>query len=501
MVDFQEGNIMNFIFLNGHWSNRFDEMFLILLLLADAALFLASLYFMVESVKEQEPRAPKVAAWALLLTLLIGACLIWVPALRIPIGLFFLLATLFFLACLIPGKPDLRAVHGAEGHAVGEVLRFDERDVVFARNRSLPPGSEVYRRYYERHPEKEERDAWRREKGGPLGRPGRIDGGHRPNVSMVKACFEMPQFLGQYARSSPAPEDPPLSLDPGEASKTVKGLALHLGADLVGVCRVNHAWAYSHRGEIYNNNWEDWGREITDILPYAVVIATEMDHKLVGAGPHTPCVVASSADYAKGAYITTILARWFSHMGYKGIAEHNRNYDLLMVPLAVDAGLGELGRQGYLIAPKFGARVRLFAVMTDMPLLPDRPTSIGADGFCRHCKKCAKCCPSNSIPSGEKTVFGGTLRWKINEETCFEYWGKVGTDCSICMAVCPFSRPDIFLHRAVRWIVNRSPLARAVFPHVDNFIYGMTWRSRSVSPWVSYPKDPKRADRGGGQVG
>lgn len=475
-------------------------MFLSLLLLSDAALFLSILYFLVESVREQEPRAPKVAAWGLSATLLLGACLLWVPALRIPIALLFLLGALFVFACLIPAKPNPRVMEGSTGHAVAEVHRFDERDIVFARNRGLPPGSDVYRRYYEMHPEREERDAGRREKGGPLGRPGRIDSGHRPNVSMLKACFEMPLFLGPHAHSNPAPEDTAFPIAPGQATEMVKGLARHLGADLVGVCKVNPAWAYSHRGEIFYNNWEDWGRQITDILPYAVVIATEMDHELVGAGPHTPCAVESSANYAKGAYITTILARWFSHMGYRGIAEHSRNYDLLMVPLAVDAGLGELGRQGYLIAPRFGARVRLFAAMTDMPLVPDRPISIGAAEFCRKCRKCAESCPSKSIPPGERVVVGGTERWKLNEETCFEYWGKVGTDCSICMGVCPFSRPDTLLHRVVRWFVMRSPVARAVFPHVDNFIYGRTWRSRSVSSWVAYPKGVKGVDGGDGQA-
>jgi hypothetical protein len=37
-------------------------------------------------------------------------------------------------------------------------------------------------------------------------------------------------------------------------------------------------------------------------------------------------------------------------MGNRAAAHHSRHYDLNMVPLAIDAGLGELGRFGYLIA-------------------------------------------------------------------------------------------------------------------------------------------------------
>jgi len=180
------------------------------------------------------------------------------------------------------------------------------------------------------------------------------------------------------------------------------------------------------------------------------------------------------------------LARFFAHMGYRGVAQHNRHYDTLMVPLAIDAGLGELGRQGYLIAPKYGARVRIFATLTNMKLIPDRPISIGAEEFCGKCKKCAEACPSRSIPSNEKVLYSGVEKWKLDEELCFDYWSKIGTDCAICMAICPFSRPYTFSHIIVRWLVARSPVVQKLFPILDNWIYGKKWRPRKVSPWLDY---------------
>ncbi|MBW1731606.1 MAG: FCD domain-containing protein [Deltaproteobacteria bacterium] len=167
---------------------------------------------------------------------------------------------------------------------------------------------------------------------------------------------------------------------------------------------------------------------------------TEMDWDHVSSASHTPSGAESARNYERGAYLSVHLARWFAHMGYRAVAQNTRHYDIALPPLAVDAGLGEIGRLGYLIAPCFGARVRIFATLTDMPLIPDRPISIGVDEFCKRCKKCAESCPSKSIPMGEKIVHRGALKWKLNEDSCFEYWSKVGTDCSICMAVCPFSR-------------------------------------------------------------
>lgn len=122
--------------------------------------------------------------------------------------------------------------------------------------------------------------------------------------------------------------------------------------------------------------------------------------------------------------MATLMAKWFSFMGYKGVAEHSRNYDLPLVPLAVDAGLGEVGRNGYLVSPKFGARSRIFAVMTDMPLDVDKPVALGVEEFCQACKKCADACPSKSIPQGKKVIFNGFSKWKLDDESCFDYGAR-----------------------------------------------------------------------------
>lgn len=51
-------------------------------------------------------------------------------------------------------------------------------------------------------------------------------------------------------------------LGPEEASVRVKGYALHLGAALVGITEIDPLWIYSHRGEIFHGNWDEWGREL-----------------------------------------------------------------------------------------------------------------------------------------------------------------------------------------------------------------------------------------------
>jgi len=321
-------------------------MLLPILLLANGVFLAGAVVFTWDSLREKEQRAVKVGFGGILSMVVLGTLILLFPGVRPVVAILFALLILLFLLLLIPARSNPQTLKGTEGYIVGEIGRVDERDIVFARNRSLPPGSEVYKRYYEMHPEREERDAKRRAAGGPLGKPGSIDGEHHPNLAMLKGTFHLPLYLGQKEKVEPSPEPSPVPIDPKEATERIKGFARHLGADLVGVCRVGPHWAYSNRGEIFFDNWDDWGKEIPPPLPFAIVMAEEMDAELVRGAPHTSSVVESGMNYAKGAYITTILANFIAHLGYPAVAHHLRHYDLVLVPVAVDAGLGELGRFG-----------------------------------------------------------------------------------------------------------------------------------------------------------
>ena len=51
------------------------------------------------------------------------------------------------------------------------------------------------------------------------------------------------------------------------------------------------------------------------------------------------------------------------------------------------AGLGELGKHGSLINNELGSSMRFSTVLTDMPLVADKPVDFGADDFCMSCNK------------------------------------------------------------------------------------------------------------------
>lgn len=458
---------------------------------------LFTLTFILSSIWERERRAVFIGSLIFIYILGIEILLIALNKagyFQSTLGLVILLVGLAlpvgFLLLLIRIGRNQRALEGAKGYIVGEVKRVDERDIVFARG-DLRSDSEEYRAYYRDHPELEARDALRRKKGIPLGTHGSIDQPNEgPNIAKLMASFSIPLHLSNpdivHPELHPTLHGKRLSLSPEEATLRVKGFAKHLGADLVGVTEINPLWVYSNRGRSHGKEIDNWGEEIDLSHRYAIVFAMEMDRDMVWAAPHTTTVIESGHVYAKGAFIGTALAAFIANIGYPSTTNHLRYYEALLVPLAIDAGLGELGRLGFLVTKEFGPRIRLGCVTTDLPLIPDQPVDIGVEDFCRICKKCAHCCPSRSIPFDDLEEVNGTLRWQLNADTCFAYWAAVGTDCNICMRVCPWSHPGTLPHRLISELSSRNYFARRIFITMDDVFYGKEPKVLHPPDWAAF---------------
>ena len=178
--------------------------------------------------------------------------------------------------------------------------------------------------------------------------------------------------------------------DPAKMAHRIKRAAMLLGASRVGIAKVDMRWVYSHR--FRRNTLQSEAIEIPQEFKYVIVIITEMDYETVHTYPSALGGAASGLGYSKEAFVSTSLAQFISNLGYQAIASMNDT--ALGIPMAIDAGLGQLGRNGILITPWFGPRVRISKVFTDIPLSIDRPIDIGVARFCEVCKKCVDDCPS-----------------------------------------------------------------------------------------------------------
>ena len=246
------------------------------------------------------------------------------------------------------------------------------------------------------------------------------------------------------------------------------------GAYAAGIAALDQRFVYTHKGRFD----ADYGHPVQ--LPHAIAIVflVEMDFGAMQHAPGAPVIAESARQYLRAAQLSLTLAAALRAAGFEAKAHYAAHYDVILPPLAVAAGLGEMGRHNILVADRAGTRVRIGAVTTDARLRASRLVSLGVERFCRICKKCATNCPSHALSDGDLTMTDGIPLWPTNAGRCYGYWRTVGTDCGICMAVCPFSHPDTPLHRVVRYALRRAPWLARVARWFDDRLYGRTWADR-----------------------
>ena len=358
-----------------------------------------------------------------------------------------------------------------EDDRVGPVERVDERDILFARAdlfRRFPEGSPERDGYYADHPDSRDYDE-RMAAELALG----SNGGDYTALSA--ASFELAGIVApdESVDGDPAPEK--VELSPEEAARRVKAMARVFGADLVRTGPLRSEWVYSQVGRSFGNasGFEPWGAPI-DLSHHtnAVSMGFGMEPDFVATAPEFPTVLATGIAYAIGAHAAVRLARYIRSLGYSARAHHLYNYRVLPVPIAVDCGLGELSRAGFLITRELGLGLRLGTVTTDLPLSHDGPVDVGAQTFCERCEICADYCPSQAIPRGEKTEHNGVRKWKLDEESCYRYWSVVSTDCSICMSTCPWTKPPTWLHRGLTFLATFSGPHQSLMVAAEKLFYG-----------------------------
>jgi reductive dehalogenase len=390
-------------------------------------------------------------------------------------------------------------VDGPAYEIIGEISRFDERDTVFSRE-ALVPGSAEEIDYHRWNPDLAEVDA-------RLSRfiISKMEGGEDVD-QLARAVYES-HFIPPAALALPdmvdgEPGPPGIEWGREDAAARIKEFGRRLGADDVRIGPLRPEWVYSHKGsrpffreEYINPPYfrgipEDYsgrlyGEKIELDHPSAISLAFRQDKAMTATGSSRAVDFEVGRIYALSALVSVQLARFIRALGWKARAHHLRNYLVLCVPVAVDAGIGELARCGYVVSRRLGANFRLVTVTTDMPLAYDAPVDLGMRDFCSKCEKCAASCPSGAIPRGDMTEVRGVRKWKLDPEACLLYWGRTGYTCTICQTVCPWTKPDNIFHRSVATTAVKVPWIRRALVLGDDLVYGARFRPARLPGWLS----------------
>lgn len=250
-------------------------------------------------------------------------------------------------------------------------------------------------------------------------------------------------------RGPRAVEQVQLQVDRDAAALTadIKTFALENEADLVGIVPMKPEYVYE-------------GYEISE--PWLIMIGVAMDHERLNAAPDTldepTSAVEVGEQYNRAARVSRNLTNYIMGQGHYAKAYAGPYASaLLMIPPAIAAGFGELGKHGSLINRTYGSSFRLSAVVTKMPLLADAPDVFGADDFCASCQVCTKACPPGAISETKQTV-RGVEKWYVDFDKCIPYFGEA-LGCGICIGRCPWSKPGTAPRLAEKMLARRARLA------------------------------------------
>jgi reductive dehalogenase len=258
--------------------------------------------------------------------------------------------------------------------------------------------------------------------------------------------------------------------DKARITRLVKKIALFFGAQAARVTRVDERWLYK-------------GVHIPH--PYVILVVVSHGLDALKTAPSHFSSADTAETYSRVKFITTQLADFIRGLGYDAAYRETlgqKNPEMLIVPTAIDAGIGEFGRNGRVLSPEFGINMRIKAVTTDLPLQVDKPISFGVHEFCTACESCAAYCPVNAISFGPPSdapfdIYNnpGFRKWYVHGERCITFWSqnkqKWGS-CSRCISVCPWVKPNVSFHNVVRWMaIHSSRIVKKRLVWADRVMY------------------------------
>lgn len=278
-----------------------------------------------------------------------------------------------------------------------------------------------------------------------------------PKHPLAFASQEMCKLLSTHPELPPATQPAPLPSDPEKLSVHIKELGYFLRADSIGICRLPPYAVYSHACPS--------GAPIELNHRYAIAILIDQDWRTAEATSGSDWVsnAMSFLGYSTSGFIAHTMANYIRKLGYPATAHHPMHYQVLLPPILLWAGQGEMCRIGdCVLHPFLGPRFKAAVVTTDLPLLPDKPIDFGLQDFCSKCKKCARECPSGALSTGDKVMFNGYEKWPTDVQKCtsMRVGNQKGAGCGTCIKVCPWNKPYTPFHRSVNWFMRKSSFAR-----------------------------------------
>ena len=329
-------------------------------------------------------------------------------------------------------------------------------------------------------------------------------------AAQANASTQRRFFLGPQNTKTPAERG--ISIWKGssdDAARILRVAMRHFGAATIGFVELNEQtrkliYSYDTDGKeiVFEDVEEAYETDQKRIIPHkakwVIVYAVQMSTDALKRAPTVIAEQTTILSYSRALDIQNRTQEFLRGLGYQCLGEANVNGLGIAPAFAVMAGLGELARHNRVVTPEFGPMVRIFKMITDLPVTMDKPIDAGIMEFCKTCKKCAETCPASALSLDDEPAWKVQGKWNNpGHKAYFEHSLKcrtymkegAGTNCSICFSVCPFAKKNkAWIHNWVKAGISSIPSLDAMLRSLDDaFSYGAQ-KSPEEWWWLNLPE-------------
>lgn len=230
-----------------------------------------------------------------------------------------------------------------------------------------------------------------------------------------------------------------------EITKELKRFSKTIGADLFGVADLN----------LYDLKKSSMvSFDLIKKYHYAICLGKKLNNEIIDK--LEKCPTPEYADHYREVNkfldeIALKVREWIENKGYhahiipasKLIDNKKLEGEVSHKAIARLAGIGWQGKSLLIVNPDCGPRHRLVTILTDMPLVADKPLK----NRCGSCTECKDNCPANAIKGVPTKDFYNEREEALNLKGCYDKLcqfkmmdGIDATVCGICVKVCPWGR-------------------------------------------------------------
>ena len=208
-----------------------------------------------------------------------------------------------------------------------------------------------------------------------------------------------------------------------DVTQEIKAKALELGFSMVGMTAYDNRYTYVSR------------RKWVKPYPHAICLALEQSFEDTQTAPHEIAEKSVFTAYEVESQASLELADYIRSLGYHCQVQYPNAAAAPVIPMFIQAGMGQLGASGYLLSPHFGSRHRLMIMTTDAPVTYDTPVDYGVNAFCAVCQVCVNRCPGRALMR-DRVWWRGVVKYKVMPKRCRPVLARYSA-CAVCMKVCP----------------------------------------------------------------